>query len=88
MIRWVRFLSTVWWVCMACWLVPFTADGTSFFGQLAGALTIFVWVFGASLIVWLIIKTLFGLRVTEEQEYSGVDITECGMEAYPEFTTK
>lgn len=69
-------------------LVPFTADGTSFFGQLAGALTIFVWVFGASLIVWLIIKTLFGLRVTEEQEYSGVDITECGMEAYPEFTTK
>ncbi|QQD22590.1 ammonium transporter [Oceanospirillaceae bacterium ASx5O] len=69
-------------------VVPFTADGTSFFGQLAGALTIFVWVFGASLIVWLIIKTLFGLRVTEEQEYSGVDITECGMEAYPEFTTK
>ncbi|QQD25217.1 ammonium transporter [Venatoribacter cucullus] len=69
-------------------VVPFTADGTSFFGQLAGALTIFVWVFGASLIVWLIIKTLFGLRVTEDQEYSGVDITECGMEAYPEFTTK
>lgn len=69
-------------------VVPFTADGTSFFGQLAGALTIFAWVFVASLVVWLIIKTLFGLRVTEEQEYSGVDITECGMEAYPEFTTK
>ncbi len=69
-------------------VVPFTADGTSFFGQLAGALTIFVWVFVASLVVWLIIKTLFGLRVSEEQEYSGVDITECGMEAYPEFTTK
>src|SRR5690554_2793161 len=66
-------------------VVPFTADGTSFFGQLAGALTIFVWVFGASLIVWLIIKTLFGLRVSEESEYTGVDLSECGMEAYPEF---
>ena len=47
-------------------VVPFTADGTSFFGQLAGALTIFVWVFVASLVVWLIINTLFGLRVTDE----------------------
>lgn len=55
-------------------------------GQLAGALTIFVWVFGASLVTWFIIKAVMGIRVSEEEEYEGVDLSECGMEAYPEFT--
>lgn len=59
----------------------------TFVGQLVGALTIFVWVFAASLTVWLIIKAIIGIRVTEEEEFEGVDISECGMEAYPEFTT-
>ncbi|UTW48151.1 ammonium transporter [Bacterioplanoides sp. SCSIO 12839] len=61
------------------------ADAT-FMGQLVGMLTIFVWVFVTSLIVWSIIKVVMGLRVTEEEEYEGVDLSECGMEAYPEFT--
>ncbi|MFD1384456.1 ammonium transporter [Rhodanobacter aciditrophus] len=65
--------------------VPLTNDGASFGGQIAGALTIFVWVFVASLVVWLVIKAIMGVRVTEEEEYEGVDISECGMEAYPEF---
>jgi Amt family ammonium transporter len=69
-------------------LVPITNDGATFFGQIVGALTIFTWVFGASLVVWMLIKVIFGIRVTEEEEFSGVDIAECGMEAYPEFTTK
>jgi Amt family ammonium transporter len=59
----------------------------TFVGQLVGALTIFIWVFGMSLIVWLIIKAVIGIRVTEEEEFEGVDISECGMEAYPEFTS-
>jgi len=67
-------------------LVPVTNEGSSFSGQLIGALTIFVWVFVTSLIAWGLIKVLMGLRVTEEEEFSGVDIAECGMEAYPEFT--
>ena len=54
--------------------------------QLLGLVCIFAWVFIASLIVWSIIKLVIGLRVTEEEEYEGVDIAECGMEAYPEFT--
>ncbi len=61
------------------------ADAT-FSGQLVGALTIFIWVFVTSLIVWSIIKAVMGIRVSEEEEYEGVDISECGMEAYPEFT--
>ncbi len=61
------------------------ADAT-FSGQLVGALTIFVWVFVTSLVVWGIIKAVMGIRVSEEEEYEGVDLSECGMEAYPEFT--
>jgi len=63
------------------------ADAT-FMGQLVGTLTIFIWVFVTSLIVWGVLKAIMGLRVSEEQEYEGVDIAECGMEAYPEFTSK
>lgn len=68
--------------------VPLTNSGATFGGQLVGMLTIGVWVFGASLLVWLAIKFLMGVRVSEEEEYEGVDLAECGMEAYPEFTSK
>ncbi len=50
------------------------------------AVPLFVWVFVASFIVWSILKVVMGIRVTEEEEYEGVDYVECGMEAYPEFT--
>jgi Amt family ammonium transporter len=69
-------------------LVPVTNGDVSFSGQIIGALTIFVWVFGASLIVWGIIKATMGIRVSEEDEYEGMDLVDCGMEAYPEFTSK
>jgi len=66
-------------------LVPVTNGDVTFSGQLIGALTIFVWVFIASLIVWGILKAVMGIRVSAEEEYEGVDIAECGLEAYPEF---
>jgi Amt family ammonium transporter len=53
--------------------------------QLLGLGTILAWVFGSSLIVWFIIKLVMGIRVSEEEEYEGVDLSECGLEAYPEF---
>lgn len=68
-------------------LVPFTNDGSSFSGQLLGAATIFIWVFATSFITWYIIKMVFGIRVSPEEEFEGVDMSECGMEAYPEFTS-
>ncbi|MGK2926502.1 MAG: ammonium transporter [Lysobacterales bacterium] len=68
-------------------LVPVTNTETSFLGQLVGAATIFVWVFGASFLVWLAIKLTIGIRVSQEEEYYGLDIGECGLEAYPEFTS-
>ena len=60
----------------------------TFVGQLVGMLVIFGWVFGTSLIAWLAIKVIMGLRVTEEEEVEGVDMSECGMEAYPEFVNQ
>ena len=66
-------------------LVPLTNPAATLLGQIAGAATIFTWVFMSSLIVWSIIKVVIGLRISEEEEYQGADIAECGMEAYPEF---
>lgn len=68
-------------------LVPITNDGSSFSGQIIGALTIFVWVFATSMVVWLALKATMGIRVSEQEEYEGVDVSECGLEAYPDFTT-
>lgn len=68
--------------------VPLTNSDASFMGQIVGAATIFVWAFGASFITWLVLKKVMGIRVSEEEEAAGVDISECGMEAYPEFTDR
>ncbi len=68
--------------------VPLTNNSASFLGQLVGAGTIFVWVFGTSLLLWLGLKTAMGIRVSDEEEEDGVDLSECGLEAYPEFVTK
>ena len=67
--------------------VPLTNDGATFSGQLIGAATIFTWVFVTSFVAWYVIKLIIGLRVSEEEEQSGVDIAECGMDAYPEFVS-
>ena len=68
--------------------VPLTNSDASIVGQLVGAGTIFVWVFVTSLILWIVLRESMGIRVSLEEEEDGVDITECGLEAYPEFVTK
>ncbi len=68
--------------------VPLNNGDASFGAQLIGIVGIFGWVFLASLVVWLVLKAIMGIRVSEEEEYEGVDIAECGLEAYPEFSVK
>ena len=68
--------------------VPLTNSSASFLGQLVGAGTIFVWVFGTSLLLWLGLKSAMGIRGADEEEEDGVDLSECGLEAYPEFVSK
>jgi len=65
--------------------VPLSNTDASFGAQLLGLGTILVFVFVSSSIVWLVLKMVMGLRVSEEEEHEGVDISECGVEAYPEF---
>ncbi|MDH5544192.1 MAG: ammonium transporter [Gammaproteobacteria bacterium] len=67
--------------------VLFSNSDATVTGQLAGIATIFAWTFVMALIVWYVIKMVMGIRVSEEEEYQGVDISECGLEAYPEFTS-
>ena len=71
------------WGVMA---VLFSNDEAGFLGQLLGIVSIFTWTFLVSLLVWFLLKISVGIRVGEEEEYEGVDIGECGLEAYPEFT--
>ncbi len=70
----------VWGVMAVC-----ITGGAPVLGQLIGLLTIMIWVFLASLAVWMALEFLVGLRVSEEEEATGLDIGECGVEAYPEF---
>ncbi|MBS0002229.1 MAG: ammonium transporter [Thioalkalivibrio sp.] len=58
------------------------------FGQISGLVAIFLFVFIVSLIVWFILKLVMGIRLSEEDEYLGADVSECGLEAYPEFVKK
>jgi Amt family ammonium transporter len=67
-------------------LVPLTNDAATLGSQLAGAATIFIWVFTASTITWLILRSVMGIRVDQEAEFAGMDLIDCGIEAYPEFT--
>ena len=67
--------------------VPIYNDEATLGGQLLGLFSILLWVFTMSFIVWYVIKVTLGIRVDEEHEYEGVDLSECGLEAYPEFTT-
>lgn len=65
--------------------VPFYNEGAKLWVQIVGLLAIFFWVFLTSLLVWLALRVSVGIRVGEQQEYEGIDLSECGLEAYPEF---
>ena len=71
----------IWGLIAVC----FTNPDASIGAQLLGIFSIFAWVFVTSLAVWYVLSKAMGIRVSEQEEYEGVDIGECGVEAYPEF---
>jgi len=73
----------IWGILAVCLSNPKAELGV----QLLGIASIFAWVFGTSFLVWFVLKKTVGIRVSEEEEYEGVDLGECGLEAYPEFTS-
>jgi Amt family ammonium transporter len=75
-------------LCAGIWgtmAVPLTNDGTSFAVQGIGVVAIGIFVFLSSVVVWLVLAAILGLRPTPEEEMAGLDRTEIGIEAYPEF---
>ncbi|HIF9337836.1 TPA: ammonium transporter [Photobacterium damselae] len=68
-------------------VVPFSNGDASFMTQLFGAAVIFGWVFGMSFAVWGILKLTLGIRVSEDEELEGMDVHDCGIDAYPEFVS-
>lgn len=57
----------------------------SLFAQIKGIVVIGAFVFVSSYIVWYILKVTMGIRVSEQEEYEGLDLYETGLESYPEF---
>ncbi|MEC6797848.1 ammonium transporter [Photobacterium sp. S4TG1] len=68
-------------------MVPLSNPDADYMTQLFGAAVIFGWVFGASLVVWGILKFTIGIRVSEDEELEGMDSHDCGVDAYPEFVS-
>jgi ammonium transporter, Amt family len=77
----VHLLSGIWGTL----IVPLTNSGTSYITQIVGIVSIGIFVLVVSSVIWLALKYTIGLRVTEEEEALGLDKTEVGVEAYPEF---
>ncbi len=71
----------IWGLLAACLTDPEASLGA----QLIGIVAIFAWTFITSFIVWFVLKKAMGIRISEDEEYTGADLAETGIEAYPEF---
>ena len=78
----VHLIAGIWGTL----IVPLTNSDASFGTQLYSIIVVGIFVVITSAIVWYVLKSLFGIRVDEEAEMNGLDTTELGMEAYPEFS--
>lgn len=78
----VHGTAGIWGLLAVC----LSNSDATLYAQLLGIAMIFAWVFITSFIVWSVIKAVAGIRVSEEEEMEGVDKSECGLDAYPEFT--
>ena len=78
----VHLFAGIWGTLAVC----FTNSAASFSVQLTSIVIVGAFVTVSSAVVWLVLKAMFGLRVSEEAEIIGLDRSELGMEAYPEFS--
>ena len=77
----VHGVCGIWGLIAVC----FTNEDSSFLAQIVGIAAIVGFVGISTTIVWTILKLTMGIRVSEEDEDIGVDYSEVGIEAYPEF---
>ena len=81
----VHFFAGIWGTLAVVLTGGYTGEAT-LGAQILGIVAIIAFVFVTSLIVWVILKAVMGLRVSAEAEVNGLDVSELGMEAYPDFT--
>jgi len=74
------------WGTLAVALTGGYDGGATLTGQIIGCVAIIGATFVLALILWFILKATMGIRVSEEAEIQGLDTSELGMEAYPDFT--
>ncbi|MGR3521439.1 MAG: ammonium transporter [Paracoccus sp. (in: a-proteobacteria)] len=77
----VHLIAGIWGTL----IVPATNPDTGFVTQIIGIVAIGAFVFSVSLVVWLALRAFGGIRVSQDAEITGLDISEMGMEAYPDF---
>ncbi len=78
----VHLLAGIWGTLV----VPWSNPDTSLITQFIGVISIGLFVSAISAVVWFVLKSTIGIRVSEEAEQVGIDKAELGMEAYPDFT--
>ena len=78
----VHLIAGIWGTL----IVPLTNSDASFGTQLYSIIIVGLFVVIITAIVWYALKAIFGIRVDEEAEMNGLDVSELGMEAYPEFS--
>ncbi|WP_419771280.1 MAG: ammonium transporter [Candidatus Marinarcus sp.] len=73
------------WGTLAVGIFASNGEEITFLGQLKGVIEIGLFSFSSSLIILMIINKIFALRASKDEEMQGLDVEECGVEAYPEF---
>jgi Amt family ammonium transporter len=81
----VHLVNGIWGTLAVGIFASSPADGITFMGQLKGVVVVGVFAFVSSYVVLFIINKLIPLRTTNDEELEGLDVNECGVEAYPEF---
>ena len=77
----VHLVAGIFGTLIVCWTTP----SITFMAQLMGVLAVAVFVSLVSAIIWVVMKITIGIRVSEEDEYIGLDQAEIGVASYPEF---
>src|SRR6056300_863114 len=80
----VHLLAGIWGTLA----VPLTNGDASFSVQIISVVIVALFVCVTSGILWAVLKAVMGIRVSEEDEINGLDTSELGMEAYPEFSRR
>ena len=81
----VHLVNGIWGTLAVGIFAANPAEGITLMGQLKGIIVIAVFAFVSSYIVLFIINKVMPLRTTNDEELEGLDVNECGVEAYPEF---